>query len=143
MESKKKSGTIEALYELLVSIRFSMFLLALIAVGSILGTFIKQGATEDEYLRFYSETTYRIIKFFSLDNAYHSPWFYSLILLFAINLSLCTIRRVIRFIREKRETEMPGAERLLKMQFSMQAGLDKKEEAIGRLKKHYRITSEE
>jgi cytochrome c biogenesis protein len=142
MESKNKRGTIEALYELLVSLRFSMFLLVLIAVGSILGTFIKQGATEDEYLRFYSETTYRIIKFFSLDNAYHSPWFYSLILLFAINLSLCTIRRVIRFIREKRETEMPGVERLLKMQFSMQAGLDKKEEAIGRLKKHYRITSE-
>ncbi len=114
MESKKKSGTIEVLYELLVSIRFSMFLLALIAAGSILGTFIKQGATEDEYLRFYSETTYRIIKFFSLDNAYHSPWFYSLILLFAINLSLCTIRRVIRFIKEKSESGMPGARKITK-----------------------------
>jgi hypothetical protein len=76
MESKKKSGATETLYDLLVSIRFSMFLLGLIAIGSIFGTFIKQGATEDEYLRFYSETTYRIIKFFGLDNAYHSPWFY-------------------------------------------------------------------
>ena len=143
MESKKKSGTIEALYELLVSIRFSIFLLALIAVGSILGTFIKQGAAEDEYLRFYSETTYRIIKFFSLDNAYHSVWFYTLIVLFAINLSLCTIRRVIRLAKEKNKLEMPGAERLLEMHFSMQVGLEKKEEAIARLKKRYRIIRED
>lgn len=142
MESKKKSGTIEVLYELLVSIRFSMFLLALIAAGSILGTFIKQGATENEYLKFYSETTYRIIKFFSLDNAYHSPWFYSLILLFAINLSLCTIRRVIRLVKEKNESALPGPERLLKMQPSIQVGLEKKEEAMGRLKKYYRVVSE-
>jgi cytochrome c biogenesis protein len=143
VESKKKNGATETLYELLVSIRFSMFLLALIAASSILGTFIKQGATEDEYVRFYSETTYRIIKFFSLDNAYHSTWFYSLIVLFAINLSLCTIRRVIRLVKEKNESEMPGVERLLKMQFSMQVGLEKKEEAMGRLKKRYRVISEE
>jgi cytochrome c biogenesis protein len=143
MDSKKKKGTTEVLYELLVSVRFSMFLLALIAAGSILGTFIKQGASEDEYVRFYSETTYRIIKFFSLDNAYHSPWFYSLIVLFAINLSLCTIRRVIRLVKEKNEFEIPGIERLLKMQFSMQVGLERKENAIGRLKKHYRIIREE
>jgi cytochrome c biogenesis protein len=143
MESKKKSGTTETLYDLLVSIRFSMFLLALIAIGSIFGTFIKQGATEDEYLRFYSETTYRIIKFFGLDNAYHSPWFYALIVFFAINLSLCTIRRIIRFSREKKEPEMPETDRLLKMQFSMLVGPEKKEEAMGRLKKRYRIVREE
>jgi cytochrome c biogenesis protein len=143
MESKNKSGPMKVLYELLVSIRFSMFLLALIAAGSILGTFIKQGAAEGEYLRFYSETTYRIIKFFNLDNAYHSPWFYSLIVLFAINLSLCTIRKVIRLVREENESEIPGAERLLRMQCSMQIGPDKKEDAISRLKKRYRIVSEE
>jgi cytochrome c biogenesis protein len=143
MESKRKSGTIEALYELLVSIRFSIFLLALIAVGSILGTFIKQGAAEDEYVRFYSETAYRIIKFFSLDNAYHSAWFYTLIVLFAISLSLCTIRRVIRLTKEKNKLEMPGGESLLEMHFNMQVGLEKKEEAIAWLKKRYRIIRED
>jgi cytochrome c biogenesis protein len=142
MKSKKKSRKIEGLYELLASIRFSMLLLAFIAAGSILGTFIKQGAAEDEYLGFYSETTYRIIRFFSLDDAYHSTWFYSLIVLFAINISLCTIGRFIRFIREKRKPEMPGVERLLEMHFSMQVGLEKKEEAIGRLKKRYKVISE-
>jgi cytochrome c biogenesis protein len=143
MESEKKSGATETLYDLLVSMRFSMFLLGLIAIGSIFGTFIKQGATEDEYLRFYSETTYRIIKFFGLDNAYHSPWFYTLIVLFAINLSLCTIRRIIRFIREKHEPEMPGIDRLLKMQFSVLVGHEKKEKTTAMLKKHYRVVREE
>ena len=143
MESKKKTRVTEILYDLLVSIRFSMLLLVLIASGSILGTFIAQGATEDEYLRFYSETTYRIIKFFGLDNAYHSVWFYSLLVLFAINLSLCTVRRVIRFIREKHEPEIPGTDRLLKMQFSMLVGHEKKEEAIDRLKRRYRVVRED
>jgi cytochrome c biogenesis protein len=143
MKSTKKTGATETLYDLLVSVRFSMFLLALVAIGSIFGTFIKQGASEDEYLRFYSEATYRIIKFFGLDNAYHSPWFYSLIVLFAINLSLCTIRRIIRFSREKHESEMPGIDRLLKMQFSMLAGPEKKEEAVDMLKKRYRVVCEE
>jgi cytochrome c biogenesis protein len=143
MESKNKSGTIEALYDFLVSIRFSMFLLALIAAGSILGTFIKQGATEAEYVRLYSEATYRIIKFFGLDNAYHSAWFYTLIVLFAINLSLCTIRRVIRLAKEKNKLEMPDAKRLLEMRFNIQVDPEKKEDAIGRLKKRYRIIRKE
>jgi cytochrome c biogenesis protein len=143
MESKKKSGTTEGLYELFVSIRFSMFLLALIATGSIFGTFIKQGAAEDEYLRFYSETSYKVIKFFGLDNAYHSPWFYILIVLFAVNLSLCTIRRFIRFIREKHDLDMPAADRLSKMQFSMLVGHEKKEEVTGKLKRRYRVVRED
>jgi cytochrome c biogenesis protein len=142
MDSRKKGGTIGVLYELLVSIRFSMFLLALIAAGSVLGTLIKQGATEDEYLRFYTETTYRIIKFFGLDNAYHSPWFYLLIVLFAINISLCTVRKVFRLTKEKHEPEIPGVERLQEMQWSMRIDLEKKEDAISRLKKRYKTVSE-
>jgi cytochrome c biogenesis protein len=142
MDSRKKGGAIRVLYELLVSTRFSMFLLALIAAGSVLGTLIKQGATEDEYLRFYTETTYRIIKFFSLDNAYHSPWFYLLIVLFAINISLCTIRKVFRLTKEKHEPEMPGVERLQEMQCSMRIDEEKKEDTISKLKKRYKIVSE-
>ena len=46
-QKKDKAGT---LYDFFVSIRFSMFILVLIAAGSILGTFIKQGADESEYL---------------------------------------------------------------------------------------------
>ena len=49
-ENEQKKDRAAALYDFFVSIRFSMFILVLIAAGSILGTFIKQGADESEYL---------------------------------------------------------------------------------------------
>ncbi len=142
-EKEQKKSRAAALYDFFVSIRFSMFILVLIATGSILGTFIKQGADENEYLTIYTESTYRVIKFFGLDDAYHSLWFKALIVLFAINLTLCTVQRFARFIKEKRQPDMPDFDRLSRMELNLQVDNTKKEEALSKLKRSYRLVREE
>ena len=142
-EDEQKNDKAGSLYDFFVSIRFSMFILVLIAAGSILGTFIKQGADENEYLTLYTETTYKVIKFFGLDDAYHSFWFKALIVLFAINLTLCTLQRLVRFIKEKRQPGILDFDRLSRMELNLRADNTKKEEAISILKKSYRLIREE
>jgi cytochrome c biogenesis protein len=142
-KKEQKKDRAAALYDFFVSIRFSMFILVLIAAGSILGTFIKQGADESEYLTIYTEATYRAIKFFGLDDAYHSLWFKALIVLFAINLTLCTVQRLARFIKEKRQPDVPDFDRLSRMELNIQVEHTKKEKAISILKRSYRLVREE
>jgi cytochrome c biogenesis protein len=102
----EKSFT-ESLQDFLSSIKFAIILLACIAVGSIFGTVIKQGAGPDEYLSLYSESTYRVITLLGLDDVYHSPWFFALLFLFAINLTLCTLRRFLPLIKGDKKFKIP------------------------------------
>ncbi len=119
--------------------RFSLFLLGMIAVGSIFGTFIKQGGTEEEYLAIYTENVYKIIKFFGLDNTYHSAWFFVLIILFAMNLFLCTIRQFRHLVKERKGHLLPSVEKLEKTEFSAYIPGDQKEEIIKEIRGEYRL----
>ncbi|MDD5243524.1 MAG: cytochrome c biogenesis protein ResB, partial [Syntrophorhabdaceae bacterium] len=92
--------------------RFAILILSLIALASIFGTVIKQGAAPEEYLTIYSESAYRIISFLGLDDAYHAPWFIALISLFAMSLVFCTLRRLVLFMKEKKAIRLPGEDRL-------------------------------
>lgn len=140
---EKKPSAADSIYRFLISMHFSLFLLALIAAGSIFGTFIKQGGTEEEYLAIYTENTYKIIKFFGLNDAYHSSWFYALIAFFALSLALCTARQLVRLVRERRRTEIPIADRLRAMECSALVPAERKEEIIKRIKKTYHLVRED
>ncbi len=85
-----------SLFRFFVSVRLTIITLTLIAATSIVGSLIRQGAPEEEYLALYSEKTYHFIKLFGFDDAYHSPWFYFLMGVFALNLFLCTLQRLRR-----------------------------------------------
>ena len=101
-EPASSQGVPDRIYTFFSSVKFTVLVLSLIATGSIVGTVVKQGASAEEYLSRYSESTLKFIKFFGLDDAYHAPWFYGLILLFALNLCLCTIGRFTRFMKSGR-----------------------------------------
>jgi cytochrome c biogenesis protein len=106
---------LEWLKDLLASIKFAIVLFACIALGSILGTVIRQGAGPDEYLSLYSESTYRIITLLRLNDVYHSPWFFALLFLFAINLTLCTLGRFMPILRGDKKITLPDASTLASM----------------------------
>lgn len=91
----------ERLFAATTSVRLTIVTLLLIAATSALGTLIKQRGTEEEYLALYEESTYQLIRFFGFDDIYHSFWFFFLLVLFATNLALCTIRRVRRRIERR------------------------------------------
>lgn len=100
------------------SLRFAIIILALIAIGAVLGTVIKQGASVEEYLSLYSEGTYRVISFLKLDDVYHAPWFYLLIVLFGVNLVLCTINRAQTLIKGTKKPLVPEATTLAAMELT-------------------------
>jgi cytochrome c biogenesis protein len=94
----------------LASVRLGIVSLSLIGATSILGTVIKQGGTEEEYLSLYSERAYHFIKLFGFDDTYHSPWFYFLLILFTVNLIACTVRRIRTLTAEKGRTARTPAD---------------------------------
>jgi cytochrome c biogenesis protein len=96
--NKAGSRPISRVFRFLVSVRLTIVSLSLIAATSIVGSLVRQGASEEEYLSRYSEKTYHFIKLVGLDDAYHSSWFYLLLGIFALNLLLCTLVRLKRAV---------------------------------------------
>ncbi len=142
IETDNKASAFRRIYRRMVSVRFSMFILSLIAAGSIVGTLIEQGASEEEYLGYYTENTYRIIKFFGLNDIYHSFWFYALVALFAVSLISCTIERLARFIRERHQNALPDADRLREMEFNTPVAQGKSHETLEKIRKSHRLVNE-
>jgi cytochrome c biogenesis protein len=97
-EERKGKGNI------LSSVRLTIPLLILLAALSIIGTVIPQNATEQQYLQQYSKETYYILKGFGLLNMYHSWWFIGVLILLAINLIACSLKRLPGVWRQVRKT---------------------------------------
>ncbi|MHB8111337.1 MAG: cytochrome c biogenesis protein ResB [Syntrophorhabdaceae bacterium] len=118
-----KARGASGIYRFLVSVRLAVITLSLIAATSIVGSIIRQGATEEEYLASYPEKTYHLIKLLGLDDAYHSTWFYFLIGVFVLNLALCTFQRIRRLksgTRDKKQ-DLPDMDVSIASGFGFQA----------------------
>jgi cytochrome c biogenesis protein len=98
-EERKGKGNI------LSSVRLTIPLLILLAALSIIGTVITQNAPEQEYLHRFSKETYYILKGFGLLNMYHSWWFMGVLILLAINLIACSVKRLPGVWRQVRKTK--------------------------------------
>lgn len=101
---------IQKIPKILIDLKFSILILALIAFASSFGSFIEQ----DEPRSFYEENypiekpiygfvTSRIILNFGLDHVYNTWWF--LLLLFILSLSLigCTLTRQFPLVKNSKE----------------------------------------
>jgi cytochrome c biogenesis protein len=135
-EGRPVSG-ISRTFRFLVSVRLAIIVLSLIAATSIVGSLIQQGASEEEYLSLYSERAYHFIKLFGLDDAYHSPWFYLLLGIFALNLLLCTIQRLKRTMAPT-QRQVPDLGGLVSSGSGFVTAPGNKEEVIRRIPPSYR-----
>ena len=85
----------QKIFRFVADLRFSIFLLLLISIFSILGTIIEQDQSIEIYKNNYPLTNAsfltwdRIIKY-ELDHVYRTWWFFTLIFLFGLSLTLCT-----------------------------------------------------
>ena len=138
-----EKGVIASLQSFLASVQLTIVLLSCIAVGSIFGTVIKQGASADEYIGLYSQTTYRIIRTLGLNDVYHSPWFFALLILFAVNLVACTLRRFIPLMKGENEVRLPDEKSLATMPLSFFVDGGNMEEKTSTLRKGYRTRFED
>ena len=110
------------LYDFFSSVKLAIFLLLTLAITSIVGTIIEQQQDPEKYLMEYGQTTYKILKFLGFTDVYHSWWYISLLTLLAVNLVVCSIKRLPKIWKvamEPRKTFPQGFEKNLKVSHSI------------------------
>lgn len=80
------------------SIKLAIVLLIILAIISILGTFIPQGRSLEEYVARYGRLSGPFIRL-ELTGLYHSVWYLGLLGLFALNIIICTLTRLTPKLR--------------------------------------------
>ncbi len=105
------------IWDIFASIKTAITLFFLIAATSIIGTVIKQQPVPEGYEQLYGPTLTKIIKDLKLYDMYHSWWFHLLLVLFSVNLIVCSIDRLPRVLRFfKKESRIRGREYLSETQ---------------------------
>lgn len=89
-----RHSLIEFLWDFFCSLKLTMFLLISLALTSIIGTVLPQGAVPPEYMAQISPLKLKLYTAFGFFDAYHSWWFISLLYFFSLNLVCCSIKRL-------------------------------------------------
>lgn len=137
------------LIRLFSSVKLAIILLIIITCASILGTLIPQGRSAAEYISRYGQ----FANFFTqiqLTNLYRSWWFVGLLFFFALNITICTLTRLLPKLRKvfqpKLEFESKSINTLkIKERFKKNWNMTQTKEILrGELSsKHYRFKEEE
>ncbi len=95
--SQNKSGP--SLVKTLRSLQFSLVVLIAIIIVAVIGTVIPQERSNNFYQTQYSTVVNFIISIFRFDKTYRSPLFLGLLVLFCVNLILCSLAKLPIFLR--------------------------------------------
>lgn len=85
---------LQSTWDLFCSLKLTMFLLISLAIISIIGTIIPQGALPEEYLAQISPARLKLYGSLGFFDMYHSWWFILLLGLLTTNLLCCSIKRL-------------------------------------------------
>lgn len=94
---------IESVWDFFCSLKLTIFLLISLALTSIIGTVLPQGQLPPEYVAQISPAKLQIYAKLGFFDMYHSWWFITLLYIFSLNLTCCSIKRlphVFKFISE-------------------------------------------
>jgi cytochrome c biogenesis protein len=83
----------------LSSVKLTITLLVLIVVASIIGTIIPQTWTDEQYKAKYGDSLSRMLTGTQLTNVYHSYWYMLLLVVFCVNLTICSIRSFVPMLK--------------------------------------------
>ena len=76
------------------SVRLALFSLLILATTSVIGTLIQQKKPPEFYIDTFGPRTAQLFQLLDITDMYSSWWFIGLLLLFAVNLIVCTINRL-------------------------------------------------
>jgi cytochrome c biogenesis protein len=82
------------LWRFFASVKLALILLIILACTSILGTLIKQGQTPEYYVNVYGAKLAGLFEMMGLTSMYSSWWYIALLVLFALNLIVCSFERL-------------------------------------------------
>lgn len=120
-------------WDFFCSLKLTLFLLISLALTSIIGTVLPQGALPPEYVAAISPTKLQIYSKLGFFDMYHSWWFIALLYIFSINLVSCSIKRlphVFKFISDPALVLGEGARNsfTLKKELTFSGSIDKGKE---------------
>ncbi|GJQ48873.1 MAG: hypothetical protein HKUEN01_12590 [Candidatus Kuenenia stuttgartiensis] len=91
-EEKKRKDT-NKVWDFFCSVKLAVIIILLMAVACVLGTFIVQGRSFEEYTARYGYGLATVVRITQLNNVFYSHWFSLLLVMLCANLICCTIRR--------------------------------------------------
>jgi cytochrome c biogenesis protein len=135
----------KALLDFFNSVKLAIFLLSIITLASILGTLIPQNRSLDEYVARWGQWG-NLFNRLQITKLYQSSWFIALLFLFALNIIVCTLTRLVPKLRKafhpKLEIQAKEISSLkTKEKFKKNIGLEtaKKELEKELRSRHYRL----
>jgi len=95
MTNRKKN----IIWSFFASVKLALFLLFILAGTSIIGTVVQQNMPPEKYIKEYGQSMATFLQLLDLTDMYNSWWFLGLLVLFAINLTVCSLERIPNVIR--------------------------------------------
>ncbi len=86
--------TENAVWSFFASVKLALITLLILATTSIIGTIIPQKNPPEFYIQNFGPKTAQFFQLLDVPDMYNSWWFTALLLLFSINLIVCTIERL-------------------------------------------------
>jgi cytochrome c biogenesis protein len=122
MEQEKKASFVDKIWDSLASVKLAIIIFALISLTSIVGTVLEQRAEPARNIqilaKIFSESLapglYNFFDKLGFIDMYHSWWFTGLLVLFAINMVICSFDRLPRIWKLVKEPPGPLPEDKLK-----------------------------
>lgn len=139
MSEEKKKNFIDKIWEFFASVKLAIILFALIAGTSIIGTILEQKADPSRNIQILNKifgeslgpTIFSFLDKLGFTDMYHSWWFISLLVLFAINLIICSLERLPRTLNIIKEPLSPlSEERIKKIQITREILLKGKPDKV-------------
>ena len=101
MENKEKKDIFESIWHFLASVKLAIFVLITLALSSIVGTIVEQKAEPAQNIallaKFFGDsaapTVYNVFAKLGFMDMYGSWWFTSFLVIFSINLIVCSVDR--------------------------------------------------
>lgn len=122
MEQEKKKTLIDKIWDFLASVKLAIVIFALISLTSIIGTILEQRAEPAKNMQILSKlfgeslapSLYNISEKFGFIDMYHSWWFTAMLIIFSVNIIICSLDRLPRIWKLIREPIGPMSEESMK-----------------------------
>ena len=127
------SRTLRASVELLSSMRFSISLLTVICIASVIGTVLKQQEPLNNYVNQFGPFWAQVFSLASLNTVYSAWWFLLILAFLVLSTSLCIARNTPKILADYSQLKEDVREQSLKaFGHRAQAGLAESPEAAAR-----------
>lgn len=119
---KEKTNIFDRVWNFFASVKLTIVILIILALTSIIGTILPQQATYDKNIEFLAgfsgidaaPAVYNLFIRLDFFDMYHSWWFIVLLVLFSVNLIICSLERFPKTLRLVATPLKPMEEKALK-----------------------------